>query len=59
MDEDGRSDETLEVTISARIFSDIVEEAKKHVAGNPTQYDNFSHYVRAALIRLNRHHREN
>lgn len=48
----------LETVVGVRVFSDIVEEAKANVEDARLEYENFSHYVRAALIRLNRYHRE-
>lgn len=47
----------FETKISVRVFDDIVQEAKKNAA-EKGEYENFSHYVRVALIKLNKMHSE-
>ena len=48
----------FEETISFRCFSDVLREARMNATINPDRYENFSHYVRVALINLNNKHKE-
>lgn len=50
--------DNFEVITSFRVFEDVLEEAKKNVREHPGQYENLSHYIRAAIVQLNNKHRE-
>lgn len=47
----------LEKMISVRVFDEVLEEARANVMAHSDTYENMSHYVRVALMRLNAHHR--
>ena len=49
---------SFEKRINARVYEEIVDEAKMNVREYPLKYENFSHYVRVALVRLNNFHKE-
>lgn len=50
--------EALDTRKTFRVDNDVVYEATKHVIANRLLYDSFSTYVRSAIIKLNRYHRD-
>lgn len=55
MKEDSSSVVGFEVRLCVRIPEDPVNKAREWVRSS-NRYDNFSHYVRAAIVRLNHAH---
>lgn len=50
-------EEVFTERVQARLFKDDYKEVEEIVANNPDTYENISHYVRVAVIKLNRSYR--
>lgn len=52
-EQNNKTTQSFEEKYSFRCYVDIIEQAKDNVKKNP-KYTNLSHYIRVALIQLNK-----